>query len=84
MRTNYLIKTGQIDRSAMCFTCLYLGPDIEAHHESYLPGDEEKITWVCKSCHAEADKAARTTAEDSEAVLLMDKPAGQFDYELRS
>ena len=53
---HYGVLCGEIVRPQTCEKC---GSEcrVNAHHESYAPRHLLEITWLCRLCHAEADKA---------------------------
>lgn len=45
--TRYAIRNGMLVRQS----CEQCGKKAEPHHDSYLPGDELKVRWLCRSHH---------------------------------
>jgi hypothetical protein len=52
------IKSGKVERITWCQSCGASSVRLETHHSDYLrPLD---VIWLCKPCHAFADKARRS------------------------
>ena len=52
------LRSGRLVRPLVCEEC---GGQrrLQAHHESYAPGMELRVRWVCKPCHSRLDDARR-------------------------
>lgn len=53
------VRRGEVIPKVFCERCGTTGVKIEAHHPSYLPGEELNVIHCCKQCHSFLDDERR-------------------------